>query len=254
MRGLTASELLKVWERGQGQRPHERALTMLSAAVPERPVADLEAMSIGRRDGLLLSLRELTFGPTLAATTSCPRCGERLEFSFGLDGVRIAPPNGLSDVDDSPPVGETEIGGWTIRFRAPTTSDQAAIAGWQDVTEARAALLERCVLEISTAGEPRSVSDLPDEVVQALSDRMARQDPQADVRISVACPACGTSWEELFDPAAFLWYEISSWAPRLLRDVHALASAYGWREADILRMGPGRRQAYLDLIGAWATS
>ena len=33
-----------------------------------------------------------------------------------------------------------------------------------------------------------------------------------------------------------------------LRDVHALASQYGWRESDILRMSARRRQFYLEMI------
>jgi hypothetical protein len=46
-----------------------------------------------------------------------------------------------------------------------------------------------------------------------------------------------------------LWREIESMAGRLLRDVHALASAYGWHEKDILALSPVRRQFYLTLIG-----
>jgi hypothetical protein len=34
----------------------------------------------------------------------------------------------------------------------------------------------------------------------------------------------------------------------MLRDVHALATAYGWREADIVAMSPWRRQVYLDMV------
>jgi hypothetical protein len=35
-----------------------------------------------------------------------------------------------------------------------------------------------------------------------------------------------------------------------LRDVHELASAYGWRESEILALSPQRRQAYLELVRA----
>jgi hypothetical protein len=34
-----------------------------------------------------------------------------------------------------------------------------------------------------------------------------------------------------------------------LREVHTLAWAYGWREADILAMSPARRQFYIELVG-----
>ncbi|HEX2516118.1 MAG TPA: phage baseplate protein, partial [Chloroflexota bacterium] len=39
-------------------------------------------------------------------------------------------------------------------------------------------------------------------------------------------------------------------ARRLLREVHTLARAYGWREAEILALPGRRRQTYLDLVGA----
>ena len=44
--------------------------------------------------------------------------------------------------------------------------------------------------------------------------------------------------------------ELATQAKRLLREVHFLARAYGWREADILAMSARRRQAYLEMVGA----
>jgi len=37
-------------------------------------------------------------------------------------------------------------------------------------------------------------------------------------------------------------------AMRLIRDVHVLARTYHWSEPDVLRLGLGRRLAYLGLI------
>jgi hypothetical protein len=34
----------------------------------------------------------------------------------------------------------------------------------------------------------------------------------------------------------------------LLRDVHTLASAYGWKEDEVLHLTPARRHAYLELV------
>jgi len=251
VRGLSPSELLDVWERGESQRSHERALTILSAALPDRPEGLLEALSVGRRDGLLLTVRELTFGPTLEALTECPRCGERLELELETGAVRVEPrprPRAAAGA------GELRVGDWSVRFRAPSAADLAAAAGADGPEQARAVLLARCVASAAEAGQVRAVAELPGEVVQALAARMAELDPQADVRLALSCPACGVGWEEVFDVAAFFWHEISACAPRLLREVHALAAAYGWREADILAMGPRRRQAYLEMVGRWATS
>jgi len=51
-----------------------------------------------------------------------------------------------------------------------------------------------------------------------------------------------------FDIASFFWAEICVQAKRLLREVHTLARAYGWREMDILSMSPARRQFYLEMV------
>jgi hypothetical protein len=86
-------------------------------------------------------------------------------------------------------------------------------------------------------------------VVSLIAEGMAQADPQAMVQLSLTCPACGQRWLAAFDIAAYLWAEVDDWAKRTLRDVHVLASAYSWREADILALSPTRRRLYLDLIG-----
>jgi hypothetical protein len=93
-------------------------------------------------------------------------------------------------------------------------------------------------------------SELPSNVLDALIDHMSQVASLADLTVSVNCPACGHTWEILFDIVSFFWAEISAWAARLVREVHILAMAYGWREADILTMSSFRRRQYLELIGA----
>src|SRR5437588_9291945 len=90
MRELLAQELLEIWERGSAQSPTERALTLLHAARPDLETETLANMSIGRRDGLLLSLRESTFGRRLASITNCPDCRAQLELGFDIDQIRLA--------------------------------------------------------------------------------------------------------------------------------------------------------------------
>ena len=79
---------------------------------------------------------------------------------------------------------------------------------------------------------------------------MADADPQAQIKLALVCPGCSYAWHALFDVAAFLWSEVHAWAKRILYEVHTLARAYGWREADILAMSARRRQIYLDLVGS----
>ena len=58
---LGASDLLAAWEDGTAQHPIQRGLTLLAAAWPELPEPVLSQMSIGQRDGALLTLREQLF-------------------------------------------------------------------------------------------------------------------------------------------------------------------------------------------------
>src|SRR5262249_1383424 len=141
--------------------------------------------------------------------------------------------------------GETEtytlsIAGYELRYRLPTTLDIEAIAGDEDQRSARATLLKRCLLSADQGGEAIGVEQLPDDVIDLLSEDMAQLDPQADVQLALTCPACSHHWQAAFDIVSFFWSEIAAWAIRVLSEVHTLASAYGWREADILAMTPWR--------------
>lgn len=241
MRALSAAELLDVWEIGAGQPAVERMLTLLAAACPELPRAALAQLSIGQRDAYLLTLREWTFGPQLRGLATCPACGERLELTFTVAEIRVAPPQ--------PTEGPLtlNVAGYEVQFRLPNSADLLTLEAPPGPT-ATNRLLERCLLDVQHGGEVASAATLPAEVSEAVVAAMAQADPQADVRLALTCPACGHAWQALFDIAAFFWQEINTWAQRLLREVHRLASAYGWREADILALSPHRRQAYLELL------
>jgi hypothetical protein len=66
----------------------------------------------------------------------------------------------------------------------------------------------------------------------------------------LTCPQCAHQWQAPLDIVSFLWSEVHAWAIRLLREIHELASAYGWSEAEILALSPWRRRAYLELVNA----
>jgi hypothetical protein len=77
---------------------------------------------------------------------------------------------------------------------------------------------------------------------------MLKLDAQANVQLDLHCPACQRGWTAAFDIVAFFWGELDAWAQRLLVEVHKLASAYGWSEADILGMSQVRRNLYLNIV------
>jgi hypothetical protein len=244
MRPLSAHDLLAVWEGGEGQSPPDRALSLLAAACPELAWDDLAALTVGRRDGWLLTLRELTSGPNLDGFVECPRCAEGLEFTVTVADLRAQP----TAASAHEATWETTMEGLSLRFRLPNSWDLGAAAACQDLASARNVLVQRCVLEARRDGSAIAASELPAEAVSGLARRMAELDPQADVLLDLRCPACDHSWQALFDIVAFFWTELSAQSKRLLREVHTLARAYGWREVDIISMSARRRQLYLEVV------
>lgn len=229
---------------GQRQHPVDRALTLLTFSLPDHSIADLARLTVGQRDALLLTLREITFGNTLNCFAECSHCGEALEFTLSIDQIR------LTDLSQSPEADYAfAIAGFEGRFRLPNSFDLAAIVSDRTVDRAKASLLDRCLLQATHKGTEISHQELPSQVVTQLATQMAELDPQAEILLDLSCPACQHEWQILFDIVSFFWAELSAHAKRLLLEVHQLARHYSWHEADILAMSATRRNLYLELIG-----
>jgi hypothetical protein len=242
MRSLTAADLLDVWEQARTESPVRQALVILAHACPELAPDELAQLSIGERDRRLLMLRASTFGSELTGVATC-HCGERLVFNFQVEDV-LSPPRAKSEQEMTQAVGE-----YRVRFRLPNSLDLTAIASISDVTLARQPLFERCVLAAEQNGMDVAVGQLPAEVEAAVIAEMAAVDPQADVQLALACPNCGAQIQADLDIASFFWSELDARAQRLLREVHTLATAYGWNEPEILTLSSWRRQCYLEMVG-----
>ncbi len=243
MHALSALDLINVWDRSLAQSSAQRALALLAAAFPETPEDALGRLTIGQRDACLLTLREWVFGPQLVSRAICPACGERLELNFSVADIRGNSESGPVEVYSQ------LIGDYVIQFRLPNGMDLVGISGSDDVVSSRQQLLEQCLHTVQHNGQEVSPDQLPASVVEEVVQQIAQADPQADVQLALLCPACGHGWQALFDIAEFFWNELNAWAARCLHDVHTLASAYGWDEADILAMSTTRRQFYLEMVG-----
>lgn len=237
MNGMSPATLLAAWEQAAGQVPPQRALTLLAAACPDSDPQQWALAPIGERDRHLLALRERLFGTSLEALATCPACGERLELAFRTGDIAVPPGQACAEVT-------VHSGGYEVQCRAPDTADLLAAA---DVDDGRELLLRRCVTLARRHDGAVEPGDLPPEVLEALTEALAAADPQADTQLALTCPACAHQWSMAFDVLAYLWSEIEDWAPRMLRDVHELASAYGWSERDILAMSAARRRCYLEM-------
>jgi len=241
MKALAAHHVVPLWERGQGKSLPARALSTLVAACAELDEAEAAALPIGALEARLLDLWDLTFGPQIDGYVECPACGEPLEVPLRTDTLRCGegPATGAQTL---------EQGAWTVRFRSLTWADLVAAAHAENSAAGRAILMERCVIAASRGEDDRPVGTLPEAVAGALAKRLEAADAAAEIRVGLACPACTHRWSAVFEIADFLWSELGAQARRSLLEVHTLASAYGWREKDILALSPARRRFYLDEV------
>lgn len=254
MRDLSAAELLSAWDRALGQSPPQQALVLLATVYPEHSMEQLAQWSVGKRDACLLTLRERLFGSQLSGVTVCPQCQQRIELAFNVHDIRVEPPK-TDPIVPGDEVMTLTAEGYRVHFRLPNTLDLEAVETNADVSQIREQLLRRCITSVMWEGaekgdgEPvNNLTSLPMTLVDAIAERMAEADAQADTRLALGCPDCNHKWFATFDIVTYLAGEIHSWAKYLLREIHGLARAYGWREADILTMTPRRRRAYLELL------
>ena len=246
--GFPADDLLGLWEVGAAQHPLDRAITILAAAEPGLRREELARLPCGRRDERLLRVYERAFGSQLVGQGHCPDCQAHVEFALDVRDLLAA----AGDAGPAEPW-TVEADGYSATCRLPDSFDLAAIAGMSDVTEAREALVRRCVVQASREGAEVAPQRVPEDFIALVAEGMEARDPLAAIELKLECPVCGARWQLTFDIVPFIWLRVEAQARRLLHEVHSLASAYGWREVDILAMTPDRRQAYLEMVSSCQT-
>jgi uncharacterized protein (UPF0212 family) len=243
MEPLSASDLLDIWDACQGLRHVQIGLMLLASARPDLTLKELEELKVGRRDQLLIQFREQIFGKEAIGIAECPTCGESLEFAFQTNDL-------LSEehLEEKTSI-DFSIDGYYVLFRLPASIDLMAISDKADVDHARQILIDRCILSCHHDGNETASDQLTAHVLDAVMQRMSEIDPYGDIALSIICPKCNQESQVAFDIVSFLWREIDARASHLIEEVDALASAYGWSEAEILAMSSRRRQRYLNLVG-----
>jgi hypothetical protein len=235
MRGLEAADVLALWERGAMRHPLDRSAMLVAAARPDIAPEAIAELPLGTVTASLLGLRTASFGARIASHVDCERCGQRLELE--LDARTLLQP----EADDDAALRVVEVAG--LRVRVPCLRDLAAIADAADPARAVRRLLVRCTL----SGDGERVSD---DALREVEDALEALDPNADLAIALRCVVCGHEGSAELDAGTLLWDEIEARAQALLREVHQLARAYGWSEAQILGLGAARRASYLAMVGA----
>jgi len=242
MRALSASHLVRVWERGEGRDCVEQALLLLGAVLPDKTPEELAELSIGERDTRLFELRQRIFRGALEGFAQCPNCATSVEYSLLPENLPNERPLRRGPL-------LLESGEFSLRLRPPNSLDLQAARRCKDMEEARRLVAHRCVLEAARNGAAIAAEELPESLIGELSECLAQADPQAELLIDLTCPECQHGWQLVFEISRHLWTEMRVLAKQILMEVHTLAWAYGWREADILAMSATRRRSYLEMVG-----
>lgn len=245
---LTAQAVLQTWEQAQSLHPLRRSRALLGTAWPEVDPLAWGAMPVGAHDACLFRLQDLLFGSELDTVTECPACHETLQTRFST--ADLCAPGDEPEVDGS--TVPLRIDGFELTLRLPSSDDLLAISdATADSTDAAVGrLISRCVLDARCAGSPIAATELPQAVIELLQQEMARRDRGADTTVALDCPGCGHAFVRRFDIGSYLWDELDDWAQRTIGEVHLLASAYGWSEAQILALSAARRRHYIALVQA----
>lgn len=253
LRPLTGSEEAYLAGDAADLLPAERTTGLLARCVES--VGRVEAspetvlgLTVGDREALLLQIRRLTFGDQLESVLTCPsfECEEKMDLELSVADLLVEPYALDAEWQEATVVdGESR---YLVRYRVPTGADQEDAARLAaDLRRAAGLIVERCVDEVRD-DEGHPLDGIPGAVVEALPGLMAGRDPQAEIVLSLVCPACATEFRVLFDAGDYLHRELVAHGQSLYEEVHHLAFHYHWSEAEIMGLPTGKRQRYLELL------
>ena len=222
--------VLDVWERSSALERPWRELALLELTGDE-PV-EAARLPLGERDRRLLALRASLFGRWIPCETRCGACDERLELELDGEGLAVDPAS--TSVHHERPRA-------SVGIRPPDSTDIAAALAptiRRRRSSSAASILGGDRRRCRPRRARRPFAAWPSWTPARRSGSRRPVPPAARRR-----PCCS-----IRRPS---WSRRSTGTPRrILREVDQLARAYGWREPDVLALGPARRRAYLGLVAS----
>jgi hypothetical protein len=191
---------------------------------------DVAAMPLGQVRYLMARLA-LHFGLHERWITShCAQCKKPFDFPISLAALPF-----MAEGDDVTTV-ETSLG--TIRLRQPNAGDHIAVAELQRGDQQTELLLR------TTGQSTDIVTRFSDADLKAIDFALADLAPHFTTAAAASCPACGH--------VNAVAISTSDWLADLgegpFEDVHTIASAYGWTEAEILNLPRWKRENFVQRI------
>jgi hypothetical protein len=217
-----------------------RALTLILEHVGGRE-ADTElvdALCVGDRQSLMQHFMAHAGAGRIWLTATCHQCGAPFDFLIEPHLLPVKP------AGPDFPVAEVETQVGRCRFRVPTGADQRAVEAFEDMDEAVATLLRRCLVAVDDAPVASSDASFCAEDREVIEAALEDSAPEVTTELQAACPDCEFQNTVSLDP--YLGLECVGDA--IFEEAHTLAWHYHWSEAAILALSRERRRRYLALI------
>lgn len=216
----------------------------LSDGKDQSTAADVFSWTLNRRLQGLLAVTMATRGDRLIHTARClgRDCSQPMDLPLSLSDFQRR--------DDPAEVSCTLGDGVTLTLGVPTGEDQIAwlrreISGEREPDAFVEDLLRRSDGPWTGIGSPQDL--------KAVEAALAEADPLTDLRIDTRCPECGAGNSFPLDLEQACLHMLAATQPRLLDEIHRLASAYHWSEGEIMAIPAARRRQYLArLDGEWS--
>ena len=205
---------------------------------------DVVAATIADRDRLVAGLYQAAFGDQIESRADCTTCAQQFELGFSLSAL-------LGDLDQRAreaagqyepigPIGDHVYqlpGG--VRFRLPTVADERALAS---PDSSSSALLARCLQAAAGAAvHAEAAAEAVEQAMEALG-------PVLSLALPARCALCGHAQKIDFDLLDFFLAALRRERPLFVREVHTLASSYGWSFGEIVDLPRSERRAYVEVI------
>jgi len=231
----------------------DEALKMLGSLLNgtgtgEHAKSKAASLTVPERDRLLGQVLINTFGELITSTVDCLHCEQPFDIDFSLKKL-VADLNKDLETEiagNGTPVETLPDGTFRLpdgrRFRHPTGVDEQALSNLPQL-EAVQHLLNRCQVE----GPPIDGNEEAGAVVQ---EAMAATAPILKKDLAAVCPECATHQTFNFDVQYYLLRALIGERGRLTREIHCLASAYGWSLSEILGLPRSQRRRLVELVSS----
>ncbi len=220
-------------------RPHRvsRVLEVMFDEISGQPVTPkrMRHLNSSARAWLLQKAALRVWPDTGWFQARCAECGENYDLPVRLaDAPRKAA--------NAPfPVIEVQTSLGPRRFEAPNGGHEEALALMSSEQDPARQLLALCGLSDRAKAEAAVFTPQDVQRIEAAFEACC---PDVADQVDSHCPACKAAVAAQIDPLSFAFPRPQS----LLREVHEIAAAYHWPEADILSLPSARRAAYVSLI------